>query len=586
EAVVERGSDKMVTGYVSDWAQYDRQFSLESIDPTAYGKLVYSFLGICGDQGSKADTVAQACEDLELDEHEIAVLDMWGGLQSAISQRQEDMGWNDLYDGASKQNYDGLNPGNVRGLLGQMLELKKHNPDLKLALSVGGWTLSEPFHRMAAAPETRRVFVDSIVGFIGKWGFDGVDIDWEYPGHGGESGAHTPEDADNYVQLIRDMRTALDAAGLRDIEISSAIGATEQYMELVGADNYRTLAGADGILDYIYLMNYDYWGAFTPGKLGHQTNLFGRSYAGEEGANSAEKAIGILKGYGVEPGRIMLGVANYHRGKQGYIQEPGEPGSATGVTGTSVFGTHEPTVVEGYDLYANMAGDDMKGGNGFTLYTDAAVNADYFYNDKTGVYYSGDTLRTAYQKARYAEENNLAGVFTWTVEQDYNGYTVNALNEGLGNTLSENHTTKAERDQWNTTCGDNVSADECKILNEGERYSLGQTTENYAKSQPGQKSVFFYVPPQDGVVHADASTPSRSVWNGNSGTSFIEVEVVNEQGEEFTAKIRGHKKFGSKNLRMNDGVQNGHGAFYSTFSYADNMHLPQGAYTAKKPVTI
>ncbi|HCG6670702.1 TPA: hypothetical protein NJ211_004926, partial [Vibrio parahaemolyticus] len=115
---------------------------------------------------------------------------------------------------------------------------------------------------------------------------------------------------------------------------------------------------------------------------------------------------------------------------------------------------------------------------------------------------------------------------------------------------------------------------------------LGSWSENYAKSQPGQKSVFFYVPPQDGVVHADASTPSRSVWNGTSGTSFFEVKVVNEQGEEFTAKLRGHKQFGSRNLRMNDGVQNGHGAFRATVSAEDNPNLPAGRYRTEEPVVI
>ncbi|MGF1684996.1 glycoside hydrolase family 18 protein [Photobacterium minamisatsumaniensis] len=465
EAVVERKSSKMVTGYVSDWAQYDRQFSLESIDPTAYGKLVYSFLGICGDQGSKAETVEQACEELELDEHEIAVLDMWGGLQSGISQRQDDMGWNDLYDGVSKDNYNGLNPGNVRGLLGQMLELKKHNPDLKLALSIGGWTLSEPFHRLAATPESREVFVNSIVKFIKKWDFDGVDIDWEYPGHGGESGAHSPDDAENYITLIQEMRTALDNADLHDIKISSAVGATQQYMELIGADNYNTLAGENGILDYIYLMNYDYWGAFTQGELGHQTNLYGATPSPDGLYNSAENAIKILKSYGVESDRIMLGVANYHRGKQAAsIYIPGNPYSAKGVTDTPVFGSHEATVVESYDLYSNIAGYNLKGKNGFTLFTDHGNNADYYYNETSGVYYSGDTLRTAHQKAKYAEENNLAGVFTWTVEQDYNGYTVNAMNEGLGNTISEKYTTQDQRNKWHFTCGDNLSEINCTGL--------------------------------------------------------------------------------------------------------------------------
>lgn len=586
EAVIERNSDKIVAGYVSDWAQFDRQFSLEAVEANAYNKLVYSFVGICGDRGSKANVVAEACETMELNEHEIAVLDMWGGLQSAISQRQVDMGWKDIYDGTSKANYDSLNISNVRGLLGQMLELKKKNPDLKLAMSIGGWTLSEPFHRMAATEESRKVFAGSIVEFIKKWGFDGVDVDWEYPGKGGESGAQGPNDAENYVKLLQDIRVKLDKAGLQNVEISSAIGATQEYIDLVGADNYRLLAGENGVLDYLYLMNYDYWGAFTPSKLGHQSNLYGTSFDGTEGANSAEKSIKILKSYGVKSERIMLGVANYNRGKQGDILEPGFPNSAINVTDKSVFGSHESTVVEGYDLYANMAGENLKGKNGFTLFTDPAVNADYYYNTNTGVYYSGDTLRTSYQKAKYAEENNLAGVFTWTVEQDHNGYTVNALNEGLGNTLSEKYTTQEQRALWNATCGDNVSKSECKILNEGERYSLGQMTPNYSLTQPNHKSVFFYVPKQDGVVHADASNANRSVWSGAYGVSFINVEVVNENNEEYVAKIRGHKKFGNRNLRMNDGVQNGYGAFYSTYSYADNIHLPAGVYTPKHPLTI
>ncbi|WP_394239855.1 glycoside hydrolase family 18 protein [Vibrio astriarenae] len=513
ETVVDRKSDKVVAGYVSDWAQYDRKFSLESIDPSAYTKLVYSFIGICGDQGSRADTVAAACEGLELEENEIAILDLWGGFQSGVSRRLLEYGWEDYYDGVSASNYSQLNQTNVRGLMGEMLWLKKNNPDLDLAFSIGGWTLSEPFHRIADDDDKRKVFIDSVVAFVKKWGFTSVDVDWEYPGHGGESGQSTPRDPENYVKLIKEVRAALDSANLEDVTISSAIGATPEYINLVGAENYLELAGPNGPLDHIYLMNYDYWGAFTPDALGHQTNLFGQSHTGEDGENSAEKAIELLETIGVEKSRIILGVANYNRGKQGDIQVAGDPSTAENITSELVFGSHEDTVVESYDLFHNMGGDDLKGDNGFQLYTDKENNADYYYNDVTGVYYSGDTPRTGAIKAKYAEEHGLGGVFVWTVEQDYNGQLVNAMNEALGNELSEQFSTAEERRIKAETCGDNVSQEECDSLN-----NIDGNTEMFQKQR----------------------IQGRDIELGD-GPTYIKFDVTNNgyRGEEsFTCEIK------------------------------------------------
>ncbi|KAF3997092.1 glycoside hydrolase family 18 protein [Glaciimonas immobilis] len=449
EPVSSRDENFVVGGYVSEWAQYGRKFDVEKLDASSYTNLVYAFVGICGDTGEKHATVSKACTELERKDFEITPLDVWGGFQSAISKRQADYPWDEYaYSGILKKNYDGLNRYNVRGMMGQLLHLKEQNKDLKIAVSVGGWTLSTPFPVLAANSEKRKVFIDSVVSFVYKWQLDEVDLDWEFP--------KSEEEGRNFAILVEELKVALEAGVAQPVTISSAVGATEQYINNVGHANYARLARS---LDKIYLMNYDFWGAWS-GDLGHQTNLSGPSDA----QFSAQKAIKLLEEYGVPKKKIILGVANYSRGKKGEIQRPGEPASAINVSADQVFGTHEATVLEGFDLFANIAGENLKGKNNFSLFTDKKYDADYYYNPTSQVYFSIDTPRTAYRKAQYAKEMGLGGVFSWSVEQDHLGYSVNAMNEGLGNKLEDKFTSVQEREALYATCGINLTAQECASI--------------------------------------------------------------------------------------------------------------------------
>ncbi|WP_305817481.1 glycosyl hydrolase family 18 protein [Photobacterium leiognathi] len=577
-SAVTRTNNLKFGGYVSDWAQYGREFALVDVGATAYTELVYSFFGICGDQGTfvsdknnpnstTADKIEANCTALNKQEGEIVSLDFWGSFQNA-ARFNPGYNWSAIYDKIDASNWNQLNADNTRGLFGELVALKKQNPSLDVSLSIGGWTLSEPFHRVAADTTLTNNFANSVLEIVDKFKVNGeplfttIDIDWEFPGHGGDcnaSGCYTSEDGTNFVTLLQAVRAALDSNGYSQVKLSSAVGATEKYINLVGASNYLALGGPNGLLDKIFLMSYDYWGAWDT-TLGHQTNLFGDSVAPNSldadgnliPTNSAKKAIELLENIGVEKSRMMLGIANYSRGKQvASIATEGDPFSATGTTDAIVFGTWEPTVLEGYDLFENLGGSDLKGVNNYKLFTDPTNNADYYFNPVNGVYHSIDTPRTAALKAKYAVNNGLRGVFVWTVEQDHKGLIADTVNHTLGHTISEDGAySVAEIESLSSTCGDNVSVSECTNLNSAAG-NMGVVDPNFVPP----------VIPSNGDMSSTNNYPSDSIcygvmiWSVSESWTNYQTSTDRYHNDNLYRIITGAEAFGQNEPGTTEGNQ-------------------------------
>ena len=112
-----------------------------------------------------------------------------------------------------------------------------HDAGVKALVSIGGWGRSGGFSAVVASPETRAKFVANVKKFLDDNGFDGFDIDWEYP---------KPEEMADYATLAEELKAAIG-----DRLLTSAIGLGHKPSEF----DPRFFKA----MDLLMIMSYD-WG--------------------------------------------------------------------------------------------------------------------------------------------------------------------------------------------------------------------------------------------------------------------------------------------------------------------------------------
>ena len=80
------------------------------------------------------------------------------------------------------------------------MSLRTVNPNLKVLLAIGGWTHgTAPFTALVDDPNDIAQFAANALTYLKTYNFDGLDLDWEYPGGNGSP----PEDKQRFTTLVQ-----------------------------------------------------------------------------------------------------------------------------------------------------------------------------------------------------------------------------------------------------------------------------------------------------------------------------------------------------------------------------------------------
>jgi chitinase len=363
------GPEPKVIGYFTNWVE-DRkgcEFLVKNVDPGLFSHINFAFAQVDPGPGGKAKPSFRV---------------------SPFGEAAHDLGPNGLY--------------------AQVNALKAKNPKLKTLLSIGGWAHTDPpmawlFTTMAETRASRGDFIAASIRYVRDNGFDGIDIDWEYPADPSRGGR--PVDTRNFTSLLAELREAVTAEAKTSgkepllITLATPAGSQVKGFELGSIHRY---------VDWINLMTYDFTGSWQP--------VTGMNAPNAKDGPGIQEAVATYLGAGVPPEKIVLGMPTYGHtfaGVEG--SKPGLPHKGAGP---------KPRCTgEGGSIAYFEVAELLKSGR-LVRSWDAATETPYAYDAKEKLWVTFDDVESYQKKLDFLENKRLGGAMFWAIDlDDYaNGY--------------------------------------------------------------------------------------------------------------------------------------------------------------------
>jgi chitinase len=388
-----------VVGYFIEWGIYGRNYKVKDVKTSgSAGRLTvinYAFGNVAPD--SAGDVVCKLGDE-------------WADYQKPWTADEsvtgEEVTW----------------PRPILGNFQQLQALKAQYPHLKVLISLGGWTWSKYFSDAALTRQSRERFVASCIDLFIKgdipdpgWGgmggpgaaagvFDGIDVDWEWPGSDGNAGnIIRPEDKKNYVKLLEEFRRQLRTYGKqagRELLLTAFLPASAAKID--AGVHVPTLFDQ---LSFATVQGYDLHGAWES-TTNHQSNLFPSASDPTSPPYSQDGVVNEYLKRHAPRKKIVLGVPFYSRGWTGV-------GSADNGLYQPASGPAPGTWEAGTDDYKVVK---QRLSSGFTRYQDDAAGAAWLFDGTT--FWTFDDPPVMAAKAAYARSNRLGGIMFWELSGD------------------------------------------------------------------------------------------------------------------------------------------------------------------------
>ncbi|MEU5288605.1 glycoside hydrolase family 18 protein [Streptomyces sp. NPDC020755] len=339
----------------------------------------------------------------------------------------------------------------LAGNFNQLRELKAKHPGLKVMISLGGWSYSTHFSDAARTAASRKALVASCLdlyikgnlpvdGARGGQGaaaglFDGIDVDWEWPGSAGNEGTvFRPEDKKNFTALIHEFRTQLDAYAKSQAkakekaakgkgghghghgkpkpvhyDLSAYVAANPKAID-AGFDVKRLMKD----FDFVNIQGYDYHVSGEK-KTAQQSALYAKNDF------SVDQTVRDWVRRGAPRHKLVMGMPTYGQGWTGVS------GGGTGM-GRPATGPAPATWAAGYEDYKVLK--QLAASGTYKVHRDVKNGHAWLFDGTTlWTYDDPQVLRT---KAKYIRDKGLGGAMFWSLDGDTeNGELITAVDRGL-----------------------------------------------------------------------------------------------------------------------------------------------------------